>query len=124
MAEKLTPWAVESRSAMPNAHWYADAVSAPCAPTQPHTETDVVMARLYVHGEPVADYVRRSTNPGDCEVTYRLMSDGVLLQQTAWPRREARSKRATYKSRWKIAKVTPEIRANPDLLLTHGFQKE
>jgi len=78
----------------------------------------------YVHGEPVADYVRRSTNPGDCEVTYRLMSDGVLLQQTAWPRREARSKRATYKSRWKIAKVTPEIRANPDLLLTHGFQKE
>jgi len=83
------------------------------------------MAKLCIHGEPVADYVRRSTNPGeDCAVTCRLMSDGVLLLQTAWPRREARSKQATYKSSWKIAKVTPEIKANPDLLLTHGFEKK
>jgi hypothetical protein len=27
-------------------------------------------------------------------------------------------------ARWKIAKVTPEIKASPDLLLTHGFQKK
>jgi hypothetical protein len=44
----------------------------------------IVMAKLSVHGEPVADYVRRSTNLGDCEVTCRLMSDGVFLKQTVW----------------------------------------
>jgi len=45
------------------------------------------MGRVPVRGEPVADYVPRSTNPGDYgEVTYRLMSDGVLLKQTAWIR--------------------------------------
>ena len=27
-------------------------------------------------------------------------------------------------ARWKMAKVTPEIKASPDLLLTHGFQKK
>ncbi|MGA2425250.1 MAG: hypothetical protein ABSG07_14700 [Terriglobales bacterium] len=47
------------------------------------------MTKLYVHGEPVADYVGRSTNPGDAEVTYRLMSDGVLLKQTVWTRYSA-----------------------------------
>jgi len=84
------------------------------------------MAKLSIHGEPVADYVRRRTNPGEhCEVTYRLMSDGVLLKQTAWTRNsEARAKQATSKSSWKIAKVTPEIKANPDLLLIHGFEKK
>jgi hypothetical protein len=29
-----------------------------------------------------------------------------------------------YKSGWKIAKVTPEIKANRDLLLNDGFQKK
>ncbi|MGA2885945.1 MAG: hypothetical protein ABSE80_12455 [Halobacteriota archaeon] len=84
------------------------------------------MTKLNLHGEPVADYVRHSTNSGEyCEVTYRLMSDGVLLKLMAWGRySEARGKPATsYKSGWKIAKVTPEITANPDLLLTQGFQK-
>jgi hypothetical protein len=82
------------------------------------------MAKLYVHGEPVADYVQRTTNPGDPEVTYRLMSDGVLLKQTAWTRYSlVRIKQVTHKSGWKIAKVTPDIRANPDLLLSQGFQK-
>jgi len=34
------------------------------------------MSKLRIHGEPVADYVRRSTNPGEhCEITYRLISD-------------------------------------------------
>jgi len=83
------------------------------------------MTKLHVHGEPVADYVGRSTNPGDAEVTYRLMSDGVLLKQTARTRySEVRIKQVTHKSGWKIAKVTPEIRANHDLPLTQGFQKE
>jgi hypothetical protein len=84
------------------------------------------MVKLYVHGEPVADYVRRSANPGEpCAVTYRLMSDGVLLQQTAWTRySEGRVKQMMYKSGWKIAKVTPEIKANRDLLLNDGFQKK
>ena len=78
------------------------------------------MTKLNLHGETVADYVRHSTHSGEyCEVTYRLMSDGVLLQQTLW----ARSKQAISKSPWKIAKVTPAIKANPDLLLTQGFQK-
>ena len=27
-------------------------------------------------------------------------------------------------ARWKIAKVTPEIKASPDLFMTHGFQKK
>ena len=45
------------------------------------------MAKLSIHGEPVADYVRRNTHPGEhCEVTYRLMSDGVLLKQMVWTR--------------------------------------
>ena len=53
------------------------------------------------------------------------MSDGVLLKRTAWGRySEARPKQTAYKGSWKIAKVTPEIKANPDLLLTHGFQKK
>jgi len=84
------------------------------------------MAKLCVHGEPVADYVRRSTTPGEpCEVAYRLMSDGVLLKRTVWIRySEALAKPATYKSRWKIAKLTLEIKANPDLLLSHGFRKK
>jgi hypothetical protein len=84
------------------------------------------MAKLRIHGEPVADYVRRSTNPGEpCDVTYRLMSDGVLLKQTAWARQgKSQVKRLTYKSGWKVAKLTPAITANPDLLLTHGFQKK
>ena len=100
-------------------------VSGPSAPTQPYTETDVVMAKLSIHGEPVADYVRRSTNPGDGEVTYRLMSDGVFLKQKVWSRTvKLGPNRRPYKSGWRIAKVTPEIKANPDLLLTHGFQKK
>ena len=33
-------------------------------------------------------------------------------------------KQTEYRSGWKIAKVTPEIKANPDPLLTHGFQKK
>lgn len=34
------------------------------------------MARLSVHGDTVANYVRHSTDSGEhCEVTYRLMSD-------------------------------------------------
>ena len=84
------------------------------------------MAKLSIHGEPVADYVGRCTNPGKRRaISYRLMSDGVLLKQTFWTRHTgARSKQVTHRSGWKIAKVTPEIRANPDLLLTHGFQKE
>jgi hypothetical protein len=85
------------------------------------------MTKLNPHGEPVADYVRHTTNSGEyCEVTYRLMSDGVLLKLMAWGRySEARVKQATsYKSGWKIAKVTPEIMASPDLLLTQGFQKK
>jgi hypothetical protein len=32
--------------------------------------------------------------------------------------------RRPYKSGWKVAKVIPEIKANPDLLLTHEFEKE
>jgi hypothetical protein len=51
------------------------------------------------------------------------MSDGILMQQTAWTRHKE-AKLGTYKSLWKIAKVTPEIKANPDLLLTQGFQKK
>jgi len=83
------------------------------------------MAELRVHGEPVAEYIRRSTNPEDCEVTYRLMSDGVLLKQTVWSRTvKLGPNRRPYKSGWKIAKVMPDIKANPDLLLTHGFHKE
>jgi hypothetical protein len=84
------------------------------------------MAKLSVHGEPVADYVRRSSAAGESrKVIYRLMSDGVLLHQTAWTRySEARTtKRMTSKSSWKIAKVTTAIKANPDLLLRDGFQK-
>jgi hypothetical protein len=74
------------------------------------------MVKLSIHGEPVADYVRRSTNPGEhCEVTYRLMSDGVLLMQTAWARTVmlGPSRRPSYKSGWKLAKVTPESRLIP-----------
>ena len=84
------------------------------------------MGKLNLHGEPVADYVRHSTDSGEyCEVTYRLMSDGVLLKLKTWGRhREARPKQRAYKSGWKIAKVTHEIKANPDLLLTRGFQKK
>ncbi len=85
------------------------------------------MARLSVHGDTVANYVRHSTDSGEhCEVTYRLMSDGVLLQQTLWARySKVWSRQAISKSLWKIAKVTPEIKANPDLLVTyHGFQKK
>ncbi|MGA2924309.1 MAG: hypothetical protein ABSE28_24700 [Candidatus Sulfotelmatobacter sp.] len=85
------------------------------------------MTKLNLHGEPVADYVRHSTNSGEyCELTYRLMSDGVLLKLMAWGQySEARVKQATsYKSGWRIAKVTPEIMANPDLLLTQGFKKK
>ena len=83
------------------------------------------MAKISVHGEPVADYVRRTTNSVEyCEVTYRLMADGALLQQKSWARYiEGWSKQVTSKSPWEIAKVTPEIKANPDLLLTQGFQK-
>lgn len=84
------------------------------------------MAKLSVHGEPVADYVRHSTDSEKyCEVTYRLMSDGDLLQQKSWTRFiEGWSKQVTSKSPWKIAKVAREIKANPDLLLTQGFQKK
>jgi hypothetical protein len=84
------------------------------------------MAKLSIHGEPVADYVRLNTNPGEhCEVTYRLMSDGVLLKQTVWTRTvKLGPNRRPYKSGWKIAKVRPEITADPDLLLTHGFEKK
>ena len=84
------------------------------------------MTKLSVHGKPVADYVRRSTNLGKPrEVIYRLMSDGVLLKQTVWTRYgETRPKQDAAKSSWKIAKVPPEIKANPDLLLSHGFQKQ
>jgi hypothetical protein len=71
------------------------------------------MAKLSIHGEPAAEYFRRSTNPEDCEVAYRLMSDGVLLKQTVWSRTvKLRPNRRPYKSGWKIAKVTPEIKAN------------
>lgn len=84
------------------------------------------MAKLRIHGELVADYVRRSAVRGEpCEVVYRLMSDGVLLKQTAWTRySEDRVKQMTYRSGWKIARLTPDIMANPDLLLTDGFQKK
>jgi hypothetical protein len=34
------------------------------------------------------------------------------------------AKQTAYKSGWKIAKVTLEIKANPDLLLNHGFRKQ
>ena len=54
-------------------------------------------------------------------MTYRLMSDGVFLEQTVWSK--LGPNRRPHKSGWEIAKVTPEIKANPDLLLTHGFQK-
>lgn len=86
----------------------------------------VIMSKLSVHGKPVADYVRRSTTSGEFdEVTYRLMSDGVLLKQTTWTRYgEGRAKRPTSRGPWKIAKVTPRIKANPDLLLSDGFQKK
>ena len=47
------------------------------------------------------------------------MSDGVLLKQTAWSHYTVdRVQQMTYKSGWKVAKVTPDITANPDLLLT------
>jgi len=84
------------------------------------------MAKLSIHGEPVVDYVRHPTNPGEhCEVAYRLMSDGVLLKQTVWTRTvKLGPNRRPCKSGWKIAKVRPEIMANPDLLLTRGFQKK
>jgi hypothetical protein len=84
------------------------------------------MAKLSIHGEPVAEYVRCSTSPGEPrEVCYRLMSDGVFLKQTAWPRTvKLGPNRRRYKSGWKIAKVTPDIKRNPDLLLIQGFQKE
>ena len=85
----------------------------------------IIMSRLSAHGEPVADYVRRSAAAGESrKVIYRLMSDGELLHQTAWTRySEARTKQMTSKSDWKIAKVTTAIKANPDLLLRDGFQK-
>jgi hypothetical protein len=74
----------------------------------------------------VADYVRHGRDSGAyCEVTYRLMSDGVLLQQTLWTRySKFWSRQAISKSPWKHAKVMPAIKANPDLLLTQGFQKK
>jgi hypothetical protein len=82
------------------------------------------MTKLAIHGEQVADYVRRTANPGDPEVSYRLMSDGVFLKQTAWTCTvKLGPNRRPYKSKWKVAKVTPEIKSNPDLLLTQGFQK-
>ncbi len=34
-----------------------------------------------------------------------------------------RVQQMTYKSGWKVAKVTPDITANPDLLLTHGSKR-
>ena len=92
-----------------------------------HNAASSFMARLSVHGETVADYVRRATDSGEyCELTYRLMSDGVLLQQKSWTRYiEGWSKQVTSKSPWRVAKVAPEITANPDLLVTHhGFQKK
>jgi hypothetical protein len=53
------------------------------------------------------------------------MSDGILLQQTSWTRySKVWARQAISKSSWKLAKVTPEIKANPDLLLTQGFQKK
>jgi hypothetical protein len=51
------------------------------------------MAKLSVHGEPVADYVRRSAAARESrKIIYRLM-------------------------------FTTAIKANPDLLLRDGFQK-
>ena len=36
---------------------------------------------------PVADHVRHNTNSGEyCEITYRLVSDGVLLKLKTWDR--------------------------------------
>jgi len=38
------------------------------------------MSKLSAHGEPIADYVRRSAAAGESrKVIYRLMSDGELL---------------------------------------------
>jgi hypothetical protein len=80
------------------------------------------MAKLDIHGKTVAEYVRRSTNPGgSCEVTYRLMTDGMLMKRTIWTRTVNLGQ--PNNSGWKSAKVKPEIRANPDLLLIRGFQK-
>ncbi|MGA7171240.1 MAG: hypothetical protein WBX08_18945, partial [Candidatus Sulfotelmatobacter sp.] len=61
------------------------------------------MAKISVHGEPIADYVRRSANSGEyCEVTYRLMADGELLHQKSWTRYiEGWSKQVTSRSPWK-----------------------
>ena len=50
------------------------------------------------------------------------MTDGVLMKRTIWTR-TAKLAQAN-NSGWKNAKVKPEIRANPDLLLNHGFQKK
>ncbi len=59
-----------------------------------------------------------------CEVTYRMMADGILLQQISWARYSTVSfKQAISKSPWNLAKVTAAIKANPDLLLTQGFHK-
>ena len=71
------------------------------------------------------DYVRHSTDSGKCcDITYRLMSDGILLQQTSWPRySKVRARQAISKSSRKIAKVTTEIKANPDLLLTQDSKR-
>jgi hypothetical protein len=52
------------------------------------------------------------------------MADGVLLQQMLWARySKVWPRQAISKSPWKIAKVTPAIKANPDLLLPQGFQE-
>jgi len=89
------------------------------------------MARLRCHGAPVLDYVRRK--PGKTaeefdETTIRLMSDGSLMRQDhsaflvtgpGFPDRLLKTRGG-----WKMAKLKPEIMANPDRLIEHGFVKQ
>jgi len=89
------------------------------------------VARLYVHGHPVIDYVKirrgKELGPNRAdeeydESTYRLMSDGKLLKQyrSGWVHEGKIMKTS---SGWKIAKVKPEIATNPDHLIELGFKK-
>jgi hypothetical protein len=70
------------------------------------------MAKLYVHGHAVADYTKEFTalSGGKYKVIYRLMSDGKLLKNLG--------------RGWKIAHVKPEIAADPNSLIAHGYIKE
>jgi hypothetical protein len=70
------------------------------------------MAKLYVHGHPVTDFIKKYTSLGGGEyrVTIRLMSDGKLLKKVD-------------NGKWKIAHLKPEIMADPNALEGLGYVK-